>query len=292
MSSQPTTKTDQLMSQTPTINELTTQLSYIGLRVTAQGLSDLIARATTQRWSAHTLLEQIASAELADKSRRSLERRLRQARLGRFKPLADFDWLWPTKIDRPLIERALTLDFIPEARNLILLGANGLGKTLLTKNIAYAAVLAGHTVVFRTAAELLADLQCDSPALRRRKLAFYTRPQVLCIDELAYLSYDSSAADLLFEVVNRRYERGSIVITTNRVFKDWNTVFPNAACIATLIDRLTHHVDLMVIEGQSYRLRESELETAARRNSLISSEQQIAAPTTLSDSKKASPKKG
>jgi DNA replication protein DnaC len=136
---------------------------------------------------------------------------------------------------------------------------------MLTKNIAYTAVLAGHTVIFRTASELLADLQCDSPALRRRKFAFYTRPSLLCIDEVGYLSYDSSAADLLFEVVNRRYERGSILITTNRVFKDWNTVFPNATCIATLIDRLTHHVDLLLIEGQSYRLRESEQETAARR---------------------------
>jgi DNA replication protein DnaC len=245
--------------------ELATQLTNIGLRVTAASLSDLIARATTQRWSPHILLEQIAASEVADKSRRSLERRLRHARLGRFKPIADFDWLWPKKIDRPMIERALTLDFIPEARNLILLGANGLGKTMLTKNIAYAAVLAGHTVVFRTAPELLADLQCDSPALRRRKFAFYARPALLCIDEVGYLSYDSSAADLLFEVVNRRYERGSILITTNRAFKDWNTVFPNAACIATLIDRLTHHVDLLLIEGQSYRLRESELETAARR---------------------------
>lgn len=279
MNSQTTTPT-QLTSQTTM--ELTTQLTNIGLRVTAAGLSDLMARATTQRWSPYMLLEQIAAHEVADKSRRSLERRLRQARLGRFKQIADFDWLWPRKIDRPMIERALTLDFIPEARNLILLGANGLGKTMLTKNIAYAAVLAGHTVVFRTAAELLADLQCDSPALRRRKFAFYARPQLLCLDEVGYLSYDSSAADLLFEVVNRRYERGSILITTNRVFKDWNTVFPNAACIATLIDRLTHHVDLLLIEGQSYRLRESELETAARRSPTDSNK----APA-----KKASPKK-
>jgi DNA replication protein DnaC len=275
MNSQTTSKT-QITDQTTT--ELATQLTNIGLRVTAQGLSDLIARATTQRWSPHTLLEQIAAAEVADKSRRSLERRLRLARLGRFKPVADFDWLWPRKIDRSLIERALTLDFIPEARNLILLGANGLGKTMLIKNIAYTAVLAGHTVVFRTAAELLADLQCDSPALRRRKLAFYTSPHLLCIDEVGYLSYDSSAADLLFEVVNRRYERSSIIITTNRAFKDWNAVFPNAACIATLIDRLTHHVDLLVIEGQSYRLRESEQETAARRKP--------------ADAKKANPRKG
>lgn len=264
---------------TPTTTELAAQLTNIGLRVTAAGLSDLIARATTQRWSPHTLLEQIAANEVSDKSRRSLERRLRLARLGRFKPLADFDWSWPKKLDRALFEQTLTLDFIPEARNLILLGANGLGKTMLTKNIAYTAVLAGHTVVFRTAAELLADLQCDSPALRRRKFAFYARPQLLCIDELGYLSYDATAADLLFEVINRRYERGSLIITTNRAFKDWNAVFPNAACIATLIDRLTHHVDLLVIEGQSYRLRESELETTARRAH--------AEATT----KKASPKK-
>jgi DNA replication protein DnaC len=248
--------------------ELAAQLTKIGLRVTAANLSDLIARATTQRWSPHTLLEQIAANELSDKSRRSLERRLRLARLGRFKPIADFDWSWPSKIDRPVIDRALSLDFIPEARNLILLGANGLGKTMLVKNIAHTAVLAGHTVLFRTAAELLADLQSDSPALRRRKLAFYARPHLVCIDELGYLSYDSSAADLLFEVVNRRYERGSIIITTNRAFKDWNAVFPNATCIATLIDRLTHHVDLLLIEGHSYRLRESELETAARRSPL------------------------
>lgn len=249
-----------------TATELAAKLSAVGLRVTASDLAALIARATSEQWPPQTLLEHIAATETGDKSRRSLERRLRRARLGRFKPLADFDWLWPKKLDRSLIERALTLDFIPEARNLILLGANGLGKTMLTKNIAYTAVLAGYTVVFRTAPELLADLQCDSPALRRRKLAFYTRPQVLCIDEIGYLSYDSAAADLLFEVINRRYERGSIIITTNRAFKDWNSVFPNAACIATLIDRLTHHVELMVIEGQSYRLRESELETAARRS--------------------------
>jgi DNA replication protein DnaC len=85
------------------------------------------------------------------------------------------------------------------------------------------------------------------------------------IDEVGYLSYDSSAADLLYEVVNRRYERCSILITTNRVFKDWNTVFPNATSIATLLDRLTHHADITVIEGQSYRVRESEMEAARRK---------------------------
>jgi DNA replication protein DnaC len=87
------------------------------------------------------------------------------------------------------------------------------------------------------ASDLLADLECDSPQLRRRKFSYYARPRLLCIDEVGYLSYDSSVADLLYEIVNRRYERNSILITTNRAFKDWNAVFPNAACIATLLDR-------------------------------------------------------
>jgi DNA replication protein DnaC len=247
-------------------NDLAAGLAQIGLRVTAHALNDFIARATTGGWSPHNLLEEIVRSESLDRTRRSLDRRLRFARLGRFKPLADFDWNWPSKIDRQIIESALTLDFIKEARNLILFGPNGLGKTLLTKNIAYAAILAGHTVIFRTASELISDLSSDSPVLRRSKLAYYSRPSLLCIDEVGYLSYDSNAADILFQIVNRRYERSSILITTNRAFREWNTVFPNATCIAALLDRLTHHADLTAIEGDSYRVRESELESAARKH--------------------------
>ena len=252
--------------KTPTTkDDLAAQLKDLGLLVTAQGLDDLLARAATQRWSPHQLLEEVARSETADLARRSLERRLAQARLGRFKPMADFEWHWPKKIDRPLIERALTLDFLSQGRNLILCGTNGLGKTMISKNIALAAVLAGHSVLFRTAGDLLADLDGDSPGLRRRKFRFYARPALLCIDEIGYLTYDSHAADLLFEVVNHRYERNSILLTTNKGFKDWNTVFPNATSIAALLDRLTHHADVTLIEGTSYRVRESELETAARK---------------------------
>jgi len=164
-----------------------------------------------------------------------------------------------------LIERAFTLDFIPQARNFVLIGANGLGKTLLVKNLAHAALLAGYSVLFRTASDLLADLHEDSPQRLRQKLRFYARPALLCLDEVGYLAYDAHAADLLYEVVNRRYEHRALVVTTNRAFKDWNTVFPNATCIATLLDRLTHHADVTVIEGTSYRVRESEQEAAARR---------------------------
>jgi DNA replication protein DnaC len=240
-------------------------LAQIGLRALPEELEDFLARATKGRWSPHQILEELARLEGAERARRSLERRLRSARIGRFKSIADFDWNWPKKIDRELVERALTLDFIPEARNLILLGSNGLGKTLIAKNIAHAAVSAGYSVLFRTASEILDDLQSDSPELQRRRLKKYARPALLCIDELGYLAYDPHAADLLYEVVNRRYEYRSLLVTTNRAFRDWNLVFPNATCIATLLDRLTHHADLTVIEGSSYRVRESEEEAAARR---------------------------
>jgi DNA replication protein DnaC len=126
-------------------------------------------------------------------------------------------------------------------------------------------VLAGHTVLFRSAAALLEELHRQSPEGRRSKLRTYTNVGLLCIDEVGYLSFDDKAADLLYEVVNRRYERKPVVLTTNRPFKEWNEVFPNATCIVTLLDRLLHHADVTAIEGDSYRMRESELETAARR---------------------------
>ena len=253
-----------MTSRTPK-NDLAVDLATLGLTVTAHGLDDFLARATKSRPTPRTLLEQLAATELAERHRRSLERRIQRSRIGRFKPIADFDWNWPKRIDRDSVERALTLDFISEARNFILLGSNGLGKTMIAKNIAHAAVLAGHSVLFRTASEILEDLHDDSPHRRRQRLNHYARPHLLCIDEVGYLSYDTHAADLLYQVVNRRYEHRSILITTNRAFKDWNVVFPNATSIATLLDRLTHHADISVIEGQSYRVRESEQETAARR---------------------------
>ncbi len=253
-------------SLTTTNNDLTQQLLRIGLRATSQGLDDLLARAIKQKWSPRQLLEEIARSEVSEKAARNLKRRLGAARLGRFKPLADFDWNWPKKIDRELIERWLRLEFIEQKRNLILVGANGLGKTSIVKNLAHEAALAGKSVLFRLASDLISDLSCDSPQLRKRKLRVYGRVDLLCIDEVGYLAYDANAADLLYEVVNRRYEQGSIVMTSNRAFKEWNEVFPNATSIGTMLDRLLHHADVVLIEGQSYRRRESEAETAARRN--------------------------
>jgi DNA replication protein DnaC len=246
-------------------NSLSSQLQQIGLRALPANLDDFLARATKARWSPHQMLEQLAQSEAAERSRRSLERRLRLSGIKSFKPMADFDWAWPTKIERDVIERALTLDFLQEGRNLVLVGTNGLGKTMIAQNIGHAAVMAGSSVLFRSAPALLEELHRQSPEGRRRKLRGYAGVGLLCIDEVGYLSFDDKAADLLYEVINRRYERKSVIVTTNRPFKEWNEVFPNATCIATLLDRLLHHADVTVIEGDSYRVRESQQETAARR---------------------------
>jgi DNA replication protein DnaC len=251
---------------TTTTTELRLLLASIGLKNIAENLDDFLARATQKQLSPLQVLEQLARIEIDDKGRRSLERRLKRSKIGRFKPIADFDWNWPKKIDRGSIESAMTLHFLREGRNFIMLGSNGLGKTMILKNIAHQAVLEGHSVLVRTVSDMLDELDSDSPELLRRRLKNYFRPSLLCIDEIGYLSYDENAADLLFHVVNPRYEaRRSIVLTTNLAFKDWNTVFPNATCITTLLDRLTHHADVTLLEGKSYRVRESEQENAERK---------------------------
>jgi DNA replication protein DnaC len=246
-------------------NSLAALLQQIGLRSLPSELDDFLARAVKARWSPLQILEQMANAEIGERSRRSLERRLRLSGIKRFKPMADFEWNWPSSIERDVVDRALTLDFIAENRNLVLVGRNGLGKTMIAQNVCHAAVLAGHSVVFRSAPALLEDLHRRSPEGRRSKLRWYANVGLLCIDEVGYLSFDDKAADLLYEVINRRYERKPVIITTNRPFKEWNEVFPNATCIVTMLDRLLHHADVTVIQGDSYRVRESELETAARR---------------------------
>jgi DNA replication protein DnaC len=251
------------MSKTTDLKE---QLVHVGLLALAECVEDFLARAAKGRLSPRQIIEEIVRLETTEGARRSLERRLVRSRIGRFKPIADFDWSWPKKIERDVIERALTLDFLEDGRNFVLLGANGLGKTMIAKNLAYQAAVAGYSVLFVTAAELLDDLRSEvAQSTFRRKLTKYASPRLLVIDEVGYLSYDHHAADLLYKVIDRRYERNPTVLTTNLAFRDWNTVFPNATSIATLLDKLTHHADVTMIEGPSYRVHESQKEAAARR---------------------------
>ncbi|HLK64629.1 MAG TPA: ATP-binding protein [Bryobacteraceae bacterium] len=172
-----------LKTTTPTLNNsLSAQLQQIGLRALPAQLDDFLARAAKARWPPLQILEQLAHEEIAERSRRSLERRLRLSGIKRFKPMADFEWSWPSKIERDVIERALTLDFLGENCNLVLVGRNGLGKTMIAQNICHAAVLAGYSVLFRSAAALLEDLHRQSPEGRRSKLRTYANVGLLCID--------------------------------------------------------------------------------------------------------------
>lgn len=239
---------------------LTEALKLLGLHHTAGHLDDLVAQATKRRWSPTQLLEHLVEVEQQERARRSLERRLLRSRIGRFTPIDVFDWAWPTRIDRAAVEAALHLDFLTAGRNLVLVAAQGLGKTMIAQNIAHQAVLAGHHVLFTTAAQLLLDLggQESARGLARR-LNYYGQRGLLVLDELGYLSYDARAADLLFQVVSRRYERRSLVLTTNLAFSDWPTIFPNAGSAIALIDRLVHHAEIITIEGESYRRRTAEL---------------------------------
>jgi DNA replication protein DnaC len=193
-----------------------------------------------------------------ERQRRSLERRIREARLGNFKTLRDFDWAWPKRCDRAAIEELMSLEFIKDASNVVLIGPNGVGKSTLALNLAYQALVHGHTALFVTAGQMLGELAAlDSDSALRRRLQRYASPDVLVVDEVGYLSYSNRHADLLFELVNRRYGKTSTVVTTNKAFAEWSEVFPNAACVVSLVDRLVHRAEVIPIEGESYRVKEA-----------------------------------
>jgi DNA replication protein DnaC len=232
-------------------------------RVKALGLHGLVGyldQIADEPW-----LSRLIEAEERERQRRSLERRMTNAHIGRFRPMADFDWDWPKHIERSAVEELFELQFLDEPANVVLVGSNGLGKTMIAQNLAHHAVVAGHTVHFVSASDMLNDLAShDSASALQRALRRYCRPRLLCVDELGYLSYDNRYADLLFEVVSRRSGKRSTLITTNKQFSAWNEVFPNAGCVVTLVDRLIHCAEVIRIEGDSYRLKEAQ-ERAERK---------------------------
>jgi DNA replication protein DnaC len=233
-------------------------------RATALQLHGILAHwaeCVDQPW-----LNPLLSWEETERARRSLERRLRCAHIGRFKPLADFDWAWPAQCDQRAIAELMSLDFLDSATNAILIGSSGLGKTMIAQNIAHQAVLQGHTVLFATAGQLLGDLAgLDSDSALRYRLRRYAAPDLLIIDEVGYLSYSNRHADLLFELINRRHEKRSTLITTNKAFSEWGEVFPSASCVVAMIDRLVHHAEILSIKGESFRRKEAQ-ETAAAKS--------------------------
>src|SRR6516165_5583692 len=219
---------------------MSTDLDILRTRAKALQLHGLLAH-----WSdaiADGWVPSLLDWEEQERARRGLERRSKEAHIGRFKPLCDFNWKWPKRCDRAALEALMSLDFLKEATNVVLVGPNGVGKSTLARNVAYQALIQGHTVLFTSAGQLLGDpASLDSDSALRRRLHHYARPSLLLIDEVGYLSYSNRHADLLFELVSRRYENKSTVVTTNRPFAEWREVFPNATCVVSLVDRLVHH---------------------------------------------------
>jgi DNA replication protein DnaC len=214
---------------------------------------------------AESWTENLILWEEKERSSRGLERRLHQANIGRFKPLPHFDWSWPKKCDRLAIEDLMQCDFIREVTNLIFLGPNGVGKTMFAKNICHQAVLRGFTALFTSASKLLADLTAqDGDRALGKRIKYYTHPTLLCIDEVGYLSYSNRHADLLFQIISRRYHEKPTLVTTNKPFSEWGKIFPNASCVVSLIDRLVHSSEIIEIDAKSYRLKEAKEQSVKR----------------------------
>lgn len=230
-------------------------------RLKLHGLVEHFSEIESEPW-----VEQLLSWEENVRQEKSLHNRLRATRLNQFKPLVDFDWSWPKKCERDVIERWMQLDFLQETINPILFGPNGVGKTTIACNLVHQAVIKGHTALFTTAAHMLNELtDLDSHSALRRRIKYYTKPTLLVIDEVGYLSYGNRHADLLFEIISQRYEKKSTCITTNKAFNEWREIFPNAACVVSIIDKLIHHSEISGIEANSFRLKEAQEKNTQRQ---------------------------
>jgi DNA replication protein DnaC len=237
---------------------LNQNLNYLKLSFMRDQHQDLARQASQKHWSHLDYLEKLADGEAALRRDRSIQRRIRLARFPVIKTLDQYNWTWPKNINRLQIQNLFRLQFVKDKSNVIFLSGVGLGKTHLASALGYAACLKAYTVLFATAIDVINTLAAARTAGNmKQELKKYTRPALLIIDELGFLPIDKAGADLLFQVFSLRYERGALIITSNRAFKDWPEIFNNDSTLTSaILDRLLHHAETVVVQGKSYRMKD------------------------------------
>jgi len=235
-------------------------LDYLKLPFIQKHYLELAQQSAQQQWDHVEYLRRLVEGEYSERRQRAIERRIKAARFPVIKTLEQFRWDWPKKINRLQVQNLFRLEFIAQKANAVLLGNVGLGKSHLATALGYAACQEGYSVLFADAISVINDLSAaQKRGLLKRQLKKYLNPELLLLDELGYVPIDQHGADLLFQVISQRYERGSLVLTTNKPFKQWPSIFNNDSTIASaVLDRLLHHAETIVIEGTSYRMKDQD----------------------------------
>lgn len=234
------------------------QLAGLQLSFTRENYAALAREAAEKNWDHLQYLQPLIQGEFDQRRQRIIQRRIKEARFPVIKTLEQFRWDWPKKINRLAVQNLFRLGFIKDKANVIFLGTVGLGKTHLASALGYAACQEGHSVLFTNAINVINELSAaQKDGTLKRQLKKHLRPQVLILDEVGYLPIDQRGADLLFQTISQRYERGSILLTTNKAFKQWPAIFNNDSTITSaVLDRLLHHAETIVIEGSSFRMKD------------------------------------
>jgi DNA replication protein DnaC len=239
-------------------DQLVSYLSYLKLSYFREYHQALAKEALEKNWTQLDFLSRLAEGEALRRKDRATQRRIQAARFPVIKTLEQFNWAWPKKINRAQVQNLFRLSFLKDKANVIFMGGAGLGKSHLAAALAYEGCLAGHTVLFTTAIDIVNTLVAAQSAHRlKAELKKYISPNIVLVDELGYLPIDKAGADLLFQVFSQRYETGSTIVTTNQLYKHWARVFNNDATLTSaVLDRLLHHAETVTIEGKSYRMKD------------------------------------
>lgn len=229
-------------------------LRALGLDHAATNLEAAQQKAIARNASPVSLLDHLIREELRAQIEKRAKTALKRAAIFPLTTIDTYDFSYPKQIDRALVNKAATLDFIREKANVVFVGPSGVGKTHLANALGQLACLRGFRVRFVLAADLVNELVASQARnTLARRLTAWAAPDLLLIDELGYLAFDARGADLLYQVINRRYQRASTVITTNLPFKDWGKLFHNTAAASAIADRLVHRRILVRITGKSKR---------------------------------------